>query len=487
LDVVIDVADASIFPASGSLVALADAVPTAPPQLVSVADVSNLRPGVAVISDDTGASEAIIIAAIDTANNLLALAAPLGATYLITDAAAVSMAGAYIWDDAPNAEAVVIIAIDETLNQLTIAAPGLVAGYTVAANAAISMSPTILDGVEFVLMPPSTTTGGIGSKVQLTDWVDDGEIYPDGSMPIAPAKTRLAPFDDLANVAAVVDAALVGLNTDHRGEGANSTEWNKLGTGLLGGLAYTPDEPIDISKYSTHAKVMAFMYIPTPVGDIENLYIALGTDAANLFYWEIPLEDIVYDEWHHYHRIMSEIDGVAGVGADLSAIQHVGIYIQTALAAGTVTGILVDEVIVKRSFEVLINQLEGKPPSVQDTGLNTNPEKYLHDNHWNTAADVPIAAAGAAGEQALGAAVGADVVRRIKEVTARHTGTANTVISILDVTAGNVIISFDVSAQSTRTWSSQDGRAVAATLQPVVQTSDITGGGAIVSAAGVEA
>jgi len=123
----------------------------------------------------------------------------------------------------------------------------------------------------------------------------------------------------------------------------------------------------------------------------------------------------------------------------------------------------------------------------QDTGVNTNPERWLQDNHWEPAADIPLVAAGAPGELALGVAVGAGVVRRIREVTARHTGTANTVVSILDQTGGNIIISFDVPAQSTRTWSSQDGRAVAATLQPVVQTSDVTGGGTTVSAAGVEA
>jgi len=120
-------------------------------------------------------------------------------------------------------------------------------------------------------------------------------------------------------------------------------------------------------------------------------------------------------------------------------------------------------------------------------GEHTNPERYLHDNHWNTPADIPLVAAGVPGELALGAAVAAGKVRRIKEVTVRHTGTANTVISILDATGANVIISFDVPAQTTRTWSSQDGRAVAATLQPMVQTSDITGGGAMVSAAGIEA
>ena len=125
-----------------------------------------------------------------------------------------------------------------------------------------------------------------------------------------------------------------------------------------------------------------------------------------------------------------------------------------------------------------------------DTGEHTNPEQWMHDHHWNPAAEIHLVAAGAPGEQALGAAVGAGLTRRIREVTARHTGTANTVVYVLDQTGGNIIITLDVPAQSTRTWGSQNGREVAATLQPVVQTSDVTGIGAdgtAVSASGVEA
>lgn len=126
-------------------------------------------------------------------------------------------------------------------------------------------------------------------------------------------------------------------------------------------------------------------------------------------------------------------------------------------------------------------------PQVQDTGVNTNPERWLQDNHWSMAAEVTIAVAGAPGEQPLGAAVGAGVVRRVREVTIRHAGTNNTVVSILDVTAGNILVTIDVPAQSTRVWNSQDGRDIAATLQPVVQTSDVTGGSTFVTASGVEA
>lgn len=75
----------------------------------------------------------------------------------VVDASVFGLGAAYIWDAAPNAEEVTITNVDTVLNQLTIAAPGLVNAYTVAANAAISMSPTILDDVEFTLMPPTKT------------------------------------------------------------------------------------------------------------------------------------------------------------------------------------------------------------------------------------------------------------------------------------------------------------------------------------------
>lgn len=178
-----------------------------------------------------------------------------------------------------------------------------------------------------------------------------------------------------------------------------------------------------------------------------------------------------------------------GVISDVNLIQYLGV------ACGPLNPVDVDP--VDRAARLLgvvygnqaqLQQVAGTLELItQDTGLNTNPERWLHDNHWNPAAEITIAVAGVPGEQNLGAAVGAGVTRRIREVTIRHAGTNNTVVTILDATGGNILVSIDVPAQSNRTWSSQDGRLVAATLQPVIQTSDVAGGSTFVSAAGVEA
>lgn len=121
----------------------------------------------------------------------------------------------------------------------------------------------------------------------------------------------------------------------------------------------------------------------------------------------------------------------------------------------------------------------------EDTGVNTNPERWLHDNHWELDAEIEIAVADT--DENVGGAVPAGLTRRIREITIRHEGSANTVVTLFDAAAGNIKLSIDVTAQSTVTWSSQDGREIAATLQPVIQTSDITEGSTFVSLAGVEA
>jgi len=126
------------------------------------------------------------------------------------------------------------------------------------------------------------------------------------------------------------------------------------------------------------------------------------------------------------------------------------------------------------------------PLIVEDLGTHTNPERWLHTYHWECD-EVTIVAIGAGGQQLLGAVVPAGVARRIREITIRHTGTANTVVSILVVGAPANKVTIDVPAQTTRVWSSQDGLEFAAGEQPAAQTSDVTGGGTIVSARGVEA
>ena len=120
----------------------------------------------------------------------------------------------------------------------------------------------------------------------------------------------------------------------------------------------------------------------------------------------------------------------------------------------------------------------------EDTGVHTNPEQWLQDNHWNSD-EVAVAAAGAGGQQSLGAAVAALKKRRIREITIRHDGSNPTTVTLL-VSGGATKLTLYVNSKDTLVWSSEDGRVFTAAQQPAVQSSDITGGSTYVSVSGVE-
>jgi len=117
-------------------------------------------------------------------------------------------------------------------------------------------------------------------------------------------------------------------------------------------------------------------------------------------------------------------------------------------------------------------------------------ERFLHENHWESE-EVTIKTGGVAGQELLGEAVPEGKTRRIRELTIRHTGTNNTVVTLVakatELPGTRTLLSIDVPAESTITWSSQDGREIMAGEQAAVQSSDVTGGSTFVSAAGVEA
>jgi hypothetical protein len=122
---------------------------------------------------------------------------------------------------------------------------------------------------------------------------------------------------------------------------------------------------------------------------------------------------------------------------------------------------------------------------VQDTGLHTNPEQWLHDNHWECD-EVEISATGVGGEQPLGAAVPVGMSRRIRDVTIRNAGTNPTIVTLLISGGANKLTFYVLANNVPFNWRSDDGRSFAAGEISAVQTSDVTGGSTFVSASGVE-
>lgn len=121
----------------------------------------------------------------------------------------------------------------------------------------------------------------------------------------------------------------------------------------------------------------------------------------------------------------------------------------------------------------------------QDTGLNTNPARWLHENHWE-ADEVTISTAGLGGEQNLGAVVPAGETRRITELLIRHEGTQETTVTLL-ISGGATKATVKVLANDSISVPLGNGREFDATEQPAVQSSNVEGGNTYVSASGVEA
>jgi len=105
-------------------------------------------------------------------------------------------------------------------------------------------------------------------------------------------------------------------------------------------------------------------------------------------------------------------------------------------------------------------------------------------NEWNSGVEVAIAGAGVGGQQALGGAV-VGAKRVITEITVRHAGTENTVVTLL-IVGGATVLTIDVPAQTTRVWSG-GMRAFVLGQVAAVWTSSVVGGSTFVSASGVEA
>jgi len=127
----------------------------------------------------------------------------------------------------------------------------------------------------------------------------------------------------------------------------------------------------------------------------------------------------------------------------------------------------------------------ANPIDVQDTGLNTNPERWLHDNHWDNGPELVLNAAAAAN---LGAAVGAGVARRIRSITVRNVAQVSTIITLSQLAPAQNRVSFDVLAQTTRVWSEQDGVEFVAGVQIQISSSAAAvGSETYIHAAGVEA
>jgi len=116
-------------------------------------------------------------------------------------------------------------------------------------------------------------------------------------------------------------------------------------------------------------------------------------------------------------------------------------------------------------------------------GSRPSSEEWVDKHHWDCD-EVEITVAGEPGQQNLGTAVPAGKKRRIRTLKIRHSGINNTVVTVL--AGATVKFTIDVPPQTTRLYEEKEGIKFQGGEQPVVQSSDVTGGSTFVRASGIE-
>jgi len=133
----------------------------------------------------------------------------------------------------------------------------------------------------------------------------------------------------------------------------------------------------------------------------------------------------------------------------------------------------------------LADLIEALKNTVGLEGEHTNPEKWLHDHHWDNGAEVVLNAAAAVN---LGGAVAAGATRRVRSITVTNDALVNTVIILSQVAPAQNRLRFGVPAQTTRTWSEQDAVEFLTGVQVQISSSAAAvGAETYIHAGGVEA
>ena len=110
-----------------------------------------------------------------------------------------------------------------------------------------------------------------------------------------------------------------------------------------------------------------------------------------------------------------------------------------------------------------------------------NPEKFKHD-YGVDFNEVEVDTAGVDGQKTIHTVKGKKC--RVTELTIRHVGTNDTVITLM--TGEETKLSIDVPAETTRSWQSEIGRVFTIGQTIVVRSSDVTGGVTLISGSGVD-
>lgn len=215
----------------------------------------------------------------------------------------------------------------------------------VSAVLGAATDPTYIGDINFgESLPAGSADMGI-IHVQDADGDEAGICPSMEALKVKQAQKGICTCESIVGWVGSTDVSGIIADTNHRGPGTLSVEFDKDGaTQAYATMALPIATAINGQAYGTHGRVEYYLYITGgDLATISSVYLGLGTDASNFFYWQTSVADLAAG-WNHIHHVLSAVDGQVGDGADMSAITWVRLYVALSATGSTLTDMKIDDI-----------------------------------------------------------------------------------------------------------------------------------------------
>lgn len=155
-------------------------------------------------------------------------------------------------------------------------------------------------------------------------------------------------FESATGVTGSTDVSGITTNTDHRGPGIASIEFDK--SGITEAFAYVDKtlDSIDIEQICVGSELIWFIQL-SDLTNIANVRIYLGTNASHCAYWQTADTSLSVG-WNKLTYNIDEPTALVGNGINYADIDFIRIYVGFDAVGNTLSNIRADSVVVMPKY-----------------------------------------------------------------------------------------------------------------------------------------
>lgn len=214
-------------------------------------------------------------------------------------------------------------------------------------------------------------------KGRLVDIPESSDLVSGNSLSISAAKTILEECESTTGWTAQGQADNLTTSVTHT-HGTKSLSFAKSGVAGTTGYIDKTTVVANAGVYQTHAIIHMNFYL-SDISNIVKAFMRIGTDSSNYFQYDHLVADMDAG-WSDSDHMLTRPNSQTGDGADFSSITYVAFGVEMSAAGDTLTGILVDNITVKRMVEILSFAGVQIPPATRNV--------VITDRNSNLRADV---------------------------------------------------------------------------------------------------